>query len=119
MNIQKWAVRSLCAGLVAASGCSTVDANVVYDSANDIRSKVGLAQADLKTCKTDTTKCAQLDQDLQAIDETSKNLQNTAVAAGYSPGITSAPPTTTAAAPAPAPTPPPTIAPQPETTPKP
>ena len=112
MNIRKWAMRSLCAGLVAASGCSTVAANVVYDSAHDIQSNVGLAQADLKTCKSDTTKCAQLDKDLQAIDETSKNLQNAAVAAGYTPGITSVPP-------APTPASPPSTTPPPETTPKP
>ena len=92
MRIHLLTARTLCAAALTLCGCGAqIQASVAYDSAHDIQSKAGLAQADLKMCKADTTKCDQLDQDLNAILETSTNLEKKAQDAGFNPGVTQTP----------------------------
>jgi hypothetical protein len=74
-----------CLGLVGCCGSTGVAPNTVYAAAHDLESKIGLAQADLNACKTDKTKCEQVEANLNDAMQTTKALEKVATDAGATP----------------------------------
>jgi hypothetical protein len=73
------------AACACAGSPSGMDPNTVYSAAHDLESKIGLAQADLKACKEDKTKCDPVDKDLSEALQTTQGLEKQATGAGAKP----------------------------------
>jgi hypothetical protein len=72
-------------GCACSGSAAGMQPNTVYSAAHDLESKIGLAQADLNTCKTDTTKCGAVEADLNDAMQTTKGLEKAATDAGAKP----------------------------------